>query len=413
MRREGYSGPPFASSRLATRAPIQIKQRPQNLVYFCGCEASPCLDPRPSSAYNTTHALIGAEHALPLDVLSPVTRALALFRGRASGKILVLRLALSILASLGLGWLASRGLHWHEVWNTIRDLPPHMVALALLAFLLSNLARAYRWRLLFLDERISVLRLLLVESIGLGLNNLLPVRIASEATQFTLLTLRDKISRGTALATLGMTRIMDIWASTLLLALGLLFVSGAGHLASYAAGAILFSVILLALVRFLAWGSRGLPLMERLPLLRTFAASVAALEQKKTRLMASLAVSVSQWIILGVSGWIVAQGMDITLSLAQAVLLILATIFVATSVPALPGAIGTFEAVMVYIMGLFGVDRNLAFPYALVMHALLFLPPILVAVLFLPREGIGSLREVHFRAQTWTDTTPPEHKETR
>ena len=332
-------------------------------------------------------------------------QGLALHSAGAGGKGLV------ILVSLGLGWLASRGLDWHEVWKALRDLPLYVVALALLMFLLSNLARAYRWRLLFIQEHISILRLFLIENMGLGLNNLLPVRIASEATQFTLLTLRDKISRGTALATLGMTRIMDIWASTLLLALGLLFVPGAGQLARYAAGGFVFSLLLLALVRFLAWGSRGLPLMGRVPLLRTFAASVAELEREKARLLASLAVSLSQWVILGISGWIVAWGMDITLSLAQAVLLILATIFVATSIPALPGAIGTFEAAMVYIMALFNVDKDLAFPYALVMHALLFLPPTILAAVLLPREGVGSLRELRSRAQTWRETPTQDDRE--
>ena len=329
------------------------------------------------------------------------------------GKALVLRLTLGVLISLGLGWLASRGLDWQEVWEALRDLPLHIVALALLVFLLSNLTRAYRWQLLFFDERISVLRLFMIENIGLGLNNVLPVRIASEAIQFALLTLRDRISRGTALATLGMTRIMDIWASTLLLSLGLLLVPGAGQFSRYAIGGLVFSLLLLALVRFLAWGSRGLPLMERFPLIRTFAASVAQMEQRKARLIASLAVSLSQWLVLGVSGWIVAWGMDIHLSLAQAVLVILLTIFVATSVPAVPGALGTFEAAMVYTMGFFDVDRSLAFSYALVMHALLFLPSTLMAAFFLPREGLGSIRELRMRAKALMDNPPADHAQGR
>jgi len=323
-------------------------------------------------------------------------------------KTLVLRLTLGVLVSLGLGWLASRGLDWQEVWEALRSLPLHVVALALFIFLLSNLTRAYRWQLLFFQERISLLRLFLIENIGLGLNNVLPVRIASEAIQFTILTLRDKISRGTAMATLGMTRIMDIWASTLLLSLGLLVVPGAGQFARYAAGGFVFSLLLLALVRFLAWGSRGLPIIERFPLIRTFAASVAQLEQRKDRLIASMAVSLSQWLVLGVSGWIVAQGMDIPLSLAQAVLVILVTIFVATSVPAVPGAIGTFEAAMVYTMGFFDVDKSLAFSYSLVMHLLLFLPSTFLTAIFLPREGLGSLREIRMRAQAWSDKPPTD-----
>lgn len=338
-------------------------------------------------------------------------RALTLFSARAGGRAIVFRLTLAILASLVLGWLAIRGLHWHEVWAAIRSLPPQLMALSILVFLFSNLVRAYRWQLLFLKEHISVARLFMIENMGLGMNNLMPMRIASEATQFTLLTVRDKISSGTALATLGMIRIMDVWASTLLLTLGLLLVPGAAQLAGYAAGGFLFSLLLIALVQFLAWGSHGLTLIQRLPLLRTFSASLADMEQHKTRLTASLAFGILQWTILGVSGWIVAQGMHIPLSLAQATLLILATIFIATSIPGLPGAIGTFEASTVYIMGLFGVDKNLAFSYAVVMHIILFLPPTLFAILLLPREGIGSLRELRSRARTWRNTPPPESKQ--
>ena len=48
----------------------------------------------------------------------------------------------------------------------------------------------------------------------------------------------------------------------------------------------------------------------------------------------------------------------------------------------------------------FGVDKNVAFPYALVMHVLLFLPPMLFAGILLPREGItlfGILRTHHLK----------------
>jgi uncharacterized membrane protein YbhN (UPF0104 family) len=86
--------------------------------------------------------------------------------------------------------------------------------------------------------------------------------------------------------------------------------------------------------------------------------------------------------------------MGLPVSLAQIILVMLATILFATSVPSLPGAIGTFEAAMVYVLGLFNVDRDLVFPYALTMHLLLFTPPTLIAVIFLPREGLGSIRKI-------------------
>ena len=295
-----------------------------------------------------------------------------------------------------MGWWAGRGLDWSEVLKASRELSAAWVLLALAVFILSNLCRAYRWKLLFVSERISIVRLFFIENIGLGVNSLLPVRIASEAVQFTLLTVRHNITGGTALATLGMTRIMDIWASTLLLALGLILGLGGGRLGGYAAGALVISLALLLLVMVLGRGDRGPAILRRVKLIAAFSNSIAEMERHKTRLFASMLVSMGQWVCLGVCGWIVAQDMGIPLNLPQAVLIVLATIFFATTAPSLPAGIGTFEFAMITTMELFfGIDKNAAFPYALVMHVLLFLPPMLFAGILLPREGMtlfGMLR---------------------
>ena len=295
-----------------------------------------------------------------------------------------------------MGWWAGRGLDWNEVLKASRELSAAWVLLALAVFILSNLCRAYRWKLLFVSERISIVRLFFIENIGLGVNSLLPVRIASEAVQFTLLTVRHNITGGTALATLGMTRIMDIWASTLLLALGLILGLGGGRLGGYAAGALVISLALLLLVMVLGRGDRGPAILRRVKLIAAFSNSIAEMERHKTRLFASMLVSMGQWVCLGVCGWIVAQDMGIPLNLPQAVLIVLATIFFATTAPSLPAGIGTFEFAMITTMELFfGIDKNAAFPYALVMHVLLFLPPMLFAGILLPREGMtlfGMLR---------------------
>ncbi len=319
--------------------------------------------------------------------------------GTPSKKATIIRLIIAGLICVGLGWLASRGLDWDVVLDTLADVPPHMVALSLAVFLLSNLIRAYRWQVLFIEESISLRRLFLIENMGLGINNFLPVRVASEATQFALLTLRDNISRGTALATLGMTRVIDVWSSTLLLSAGLFVVPGAGQLARYTAGGLVISILLVGLVHFLAWGGRGLGFVERFPILATFSAAVRELERHKVRLTVSVLASVVHWGVLGLSAWILSRSMGVEISVTQAILLTMATIFVSTSIPTVPGAIGVFEAAVVYILAFFDVDKSHAFPYALVLHALFFVPPSVMAVLLLPREGLGSLGRLAARSQ--------------
>ena len=305
---------------------------------------------------------------------------------------------------MALGWLAGRGLHWDEVLDASKELSALWMLFALAVFVFSNLCRAYRWRILFVSERISTPRLFVIENIGLGVNSLLPVRVASEAVQYTLLTVRDRITSGAALATLGMTRIMDIWASTLLLALGILFGLGGGQLTRYAAGALMFSLLLLLLVIVLARSGGGPAFLRRVKLITAFASSVAEMERHKKRLLASMLVSLATWVCLGVCGWIVALDMGISLTLPQAVLVVLATIFFATSAPSLPGGIGTFEFAMITAMDLFfGIDKNVAFPYALVMHILLFLPPMVFAGILLPREGISLFSALRSHNQEESD----------
>jgi uncharacterized membrane protein YbhN (UPF0104 family) len=70
------------------------------------------------------------------------------------------------------------------------------------------------------------------------------------------------------------------------------------------------------------------------------------------------------------------------------------TIFFATAVPAAPSAIGTFEFAVIYVLDFFGVERESGFGFAVITHAVFFLPPTVIAAIFLPREGIVSVGRI-------------------
>ena len=304
------------------------------------------------------------------------------------------RILLGVAFSLGLGWLVIRGLDWALVGRSLQGFPVSFALLALAVFLLSNVVRAYRWQVLFVNDRISVPRLFLVQNMGLGLNNLVPFRVVSEATQFTILTVRDRINGATALATLGMERVLDVVASTLILLLAFALIPEMKSFAVYIWGVIGFTVVVVALVRFVAWSSSGVTFIRRLPFLASFATAVALLERRRGRLAYSLALSIFFWTLVGISAWIVALGMNLPINAATAIVVVMGTTFFATSVPAMPAAIGTFEAATVYILSFFGIEKEVSFGFAVIVHVLLFAPPTLMAFIFLPREGIGSFRQV-------------------
>ena len=304
------------------------------------------------------------------------------------------RMVLGLGISAGLGWLVVRGLDWSLVGDAFRGLSLPTALLALLVFLASNFLRAYRWQLLFINDRISVPRLFVVENEGLGLNNLMPLRVAAEAIQWTVLTVRDRINGATALATLGMVRVLDVVASTLILGLAFVFMPEMSNFTFYVVGAIVFALVCIILIRFLSWGSHRLSIIQRLPPLAAFASAVATMEKSPRRLGASFFLSIIYWLMIGLTAWLIAESMDLSLSLPTATVVIMGTTFFATVMPAAPGAIGTFEAAVVYGLGFFGIERESAFGYAVIMHALLYLPPSIIALIFLPGEGVGAFRRL-------------------
>lgn len=301
-------------------------------------------------------------------------------------------LVIGVLASVGLGWLAVRGLRWGEVADQIVAVSVPLVVLAIAVFMFASYVRAVRWRFLFVNEDISSARLFIVQNEGIGLNNVLPFRVASEPTQFAVLKVRDGVDAATALATLGMERVIDVVASTLILGVAFFLVPEMADFKAYAWGALGFSAVVVGLVRLFAWSGDAVSFVRRVPLLLRFTAAVRDLERERMRLLVSFVLSVGYWVLVGVVAWIVAEAADVSVTPLDATFVIMGTIFFATAVPAAPSAIGSFEWALVYLLGYFGISDESGFGYAVIIHAVLFLPPTIIAALFLPREGIQAVR---------------------
>ena len=301
------------------------------------------------------------------------------------------RIAVGVMLSVGLGWLAIRGLDWGEVSANLAGVSPTLLLAAIAIFMFASYVRAVRWRLLFAHDEISTARLFVIQNEGIGLNNVLPFRVASEASQLAVSTLRDRVNGPTALATLGMERVIDVVASTLILAVAFFLVPEMEAFTVYVWGAVAFTLVVVALVRFLAWGNEALAFVRRLRFLADFMAAVKDLERERARLLGSFLITIGYWLLVGVTAWVVARAIGLPMSPVTATLMIMGVIFFATAVPAAPSAVGTFEWAVVYVLAFFGIERAAGFGYAIVIHLVFFLPPTIIATLFLPREGIVSI----------------------
>ena len=300
-------------------------------------------------------------------------------------------IVLGLAFSLGLGWLTIRGIEWGEVAGQFRDLSVTFVFFALILFIGASVLRAYRWQALFLQDKVSLWRLFLVQNVGVGLSNLVPIRLLSEVAQFTLLKWRYSVKGGTALATLGLEQVLDLVVTATLLMAALTLLPNRGDFLPYAVGVSVVAVAAVVMVRVFVWASAK-PLLNRIDILATAASSLSDLARAKGTLAYTLLLTMAYWLTVGICAWVLSFGMDLGISPFVATLAILGALYLSASLPAFPAAIGTFEFAIVYVLRLFNVEQELAFSYALVVHAVLFLPPIAVALASLPALGLHFLR---------------------
>jgi hypothetical protein len=85
-------------------------------------------------------------------------------------------------------------------------------------------------------------------------------------------------------------------------------------------------------------------------------------------------------------------GIDVPL---VAPLLLLVVLQIGVRVPSSPGSIGVFHYLSVVTLGLFGVEKELALSYGMLLHLVTYLPPSLLGVVYLGRSGysLSQLRQ--------------------
>jgi len=311
------------------------------------------------------------------------------------------QMLLGVFFSVTFGWIAINDINWSSVWNQTLNLPILLGFMALLLFLGASIIRAFRWQTLFIQDRISVRRLFLIQNIGLGVGSLAPVRLLGEVTQFALLRWRYKIGGGTAIVTLGLERLFDLVVTVTLLLVGLALVPNLGDFVPYGLGLLLVAIISIFMVKIFSWASSK-SFFNKFPVIASSAASLADLKGAKGNLVSTFVLTFVYWILIGIASWVIALGMDLGISPFMATVAIISTIYVATSIPSLPAALGTFEFAIVYMLKLFGVQEDVAFSYALIMHVFLFLPPILITLGSLPLIGTSGIKGI--KQPEWNDS---------
>jgi len=311
------------------------------------------------------------------------------------------RLALGSALSALFLWLAFRDVPLREALAVFTRANYGFVALAVGLVLLSPLIRAARWRLLFHPRQAGLSRVRLAEVLLIGqmLNIVVPARLGELARVYFLGTIEDR-SRARILGTIAVEKSLDIVMLFLLALLVPLFVTlptwfRDARLSLAAFTAAFFAVALLLprhqdrLVKLLVRASVLLP--DRWQA-RVEEALRRGLERIGVLRNVGVNLRLQAWSLLIVldsvlTNYLIFLALGMTLPFAAAFFL-LAVLQVGIAVPSAPGKLGVFHYLCTLALGAFGVGKEAAIAYAVLLHVVVFLPPSLLGAFFLWWEAL-------------------------
>lgn len=333
--------------------------------------------------------------------------SIARFRAQRIGG---LRFAFGLLVSAVCLYLSLQGIRFDQLWAAISGAQWGWLSAGVLLFLVSYLARAFRWQVLLYPRAVHFQNVLSILCIGYLLSNILPARLGDVARAY-LIGEREKVSKASALSTIAVERITDGLCMGLML-LGILTLLPQVSMEARATGllaAIGGVIALLALALLSARLETIKNILER-PLARIRFLPRAKLWKLLAALMDGFAIlraprplawmlcwSLVAWAFNVAFYWLLMIGLGMNLPPTAAALVIAIT-GLAVVVPSSPGYIGVFHyaAQQALVLG-FGADPSISLSFAFLAHGLTYLTVTLVGVFFLWREGLslGDLQSQH------------------
>jgi uncharacterized protein (TIRG00374 family) len=307
-----------------------------------------------------------------------------------STRTLLSYLALGLLLGLGVLALAAWGADLDAIWDGLVRADPRWVVLALLTIILTTLFKVARWQHLFpRAARPGFLPLARALLIGQVANALLPARVGDLA-RAGVAGASERTSAAAALGTIAVEKASDL----VCLLLAGLFAASVAPLPGWADWT-LFGLVgggLVAVLGALArseghltrWAERWI---VRLPgkmgtwALDTLTRLLSGLRALRNPGMAGrlCLLSTAIWLLAASTNYCLFHAFGLSLSVGAACFL-LVVLHLGVAPPSTPGKIGVFHALVVLGLDVLGVDRALGLAYAAVLHALVYLPQIVLGV---------------------------------
>lgn len=307
-----------------------------------------------------------------------------------------MQILVGLTISLAALYLALRDVHWGDVRGAVGNANYALVAVAAALLSATLVLRAMRWRLLFHPLRgLRLWHLFGALNVAYLINNVVPFQVGDLGRAYLLSEL-EKISATRSLSTVVVERILDVltllvillaltlfidvpsWARTPSIVLGTASVSVAGGMVLAALRRAWAVSVVDRLLRFAPEQTR--PKLGQM--VHSALDGFAVLTSPRTAL-ALAAWSAVLWLMVGAVVFTGMKAFGLHTGFGAALFVLVATTF-GFFVPSSPGSFGVYHAITIgTLTSVFDVPKHDAVSYALVVHLVFYLPPMVMASAFL------------------------------
>ena len=274
------------------------------------------------------------------------------------------------------------------------------IPIAILLSVITNIIRTYRWKFIINPiKHIKTSSLFSGVAIGYMANNLLPARLG-EFIRAYIMGKKEGISKSSTLATIVVERIFDGLALLFFLVIiALLFSLPLWIKQAGAAAAAFFILLSVFLILLMIKKATGIRLTKKLigifsprlakkvgELLDNFLSGLVIVNHKRN-ILGAFIVSIIVWLSEASTYYIISLSFSTDLPVYVALLTVI-IVNIGILIPSAPGYVGAFEFFCISALSIFAVEKSIALSYAIVLHAVLFIPITVIGVYYFWKENL-------------------------
>ena len=309
------------------------------------------------------------------------------------------QLWLGLLVSLGALYLAFREINFSLLWQAFSQVGLGWLGLAFLVSVLTLVAKAARWRVLFTQGMPPMRRSFAIQMISIFLNNIMPARLGDLIRAY-LMGEENSDSKVYVLGTIVVEKVFDLFFLILSVVLLLTQMALPDWVSKPSEMTAIVLLVMIPMFFFLSWKSAWvlkvlnrfsflIPSPWRAWVLRQAQHALASLDivRQPKLLIQFLSWSFLIWVMGFFSNLLVFWAMGLKLDVWAAIFL-LVVLQVGVAVPSSPGRIGVFHYLTVLSLSVFAVQKETALGAGVILHLVVFIPIAVFGAWYLWQEKI-------------------------